>query len=91
MNAGYGDGLKFKNNNFSGHPFRSRKVMRVKVHVAPELGERRLLLPLGAQVGSLLPHLQAAGVHGDLLLEVEGYEVLPDSPSSVLDKNDVVV
>jgi hypothetical protein len=65
--------------------------MRVKVHVAPELGERRLLLPLGAQVGSLLPHLQAAGVHGDLLLEVEGYEVLPDSPSSVLDKNDVVV
>lgn len=65
--------------------------MRVKVHVAPELGERRLLLPLGAEVGSLLPHLRAAGVQGDLLLEVEGYEVLFDSPSNVLDRNDVVV
>lgn len=67
--------------------------MRVKVHVAPELGERRLLLPLppGGAVASLLPHLRAAGVAGPLLLEVEGYEVLPDSPASVLDANDVVV
>lgn len=68
--------------------------MRVKVHVAAELGggtERRLLLPLGATAGSIVPHLRALGVEGRVLLEVEGYEVLPDSPASVLDKDDVVV
>lgn len=65
--------------------------MRVKVHVAPELGERRLLLPLGEYVGSLVPHLRAAGVQGDVLLEVEGYEVLTNSPASVLHKDDVIV
>lgn len=71
--------------------------MRVKLHVLAPLPERKVVLPLhkGATIRAVAEGVALALLGGqvrgdDLVLEVDGFELLPDSSADVIDASDVV-
>lgn len=68
--------------------------MRVKVHVLAPLPERKVILavPDGASVSALEAQVRASvpGLRGDVVLEVDGFELLSGQVAEVLQPADVV-
>ncbi|KLT42748.1 hypothetical protein CC85DRAFT_302072 [Cutaneotrichosporon oleaginosum] len=71
--------------------------MRVKLHILPPLPERKVVLPLqpGVTIGAFAEGVALALIGGavrgtDLLLEIDGFELLPDTAADILNPDDIV-